>query len=156
MKRLAVILGLVLVLFGVSLVHNFIRDDSAHSSTEPQFWLSEMSSWFGSKHHVQPGDVFVACFSSGVFQVTFPIPCHGRIRPSDYAVRDFKLQLVAGSRVEVELHPRGSTGLVLRFPIQGEATFSPSIQVFEAGADLILTCITPPGAAMPCRVQLAA
>ncbi|QRN99007.1 hypothetical protein JRI60_08260 [Archangium violaceum] len=88
--------------------------------------------------------------SAGTVRVSSTRPCVVDIAKADTRVRTVKVEPLSGSRVKVELRPKGGPALPVTVENLGEKR---NLDVNEEGASLTLTCMSPMGGECPVRLR---
>jgi hypothetical protein len=151
MTRIILILALVLLLFAGLLAFELGRDDSDKPTLSGLF--EGFHSTFAVDKKLTPRDIVGACLSGTVFRVPAGLPCSVLIRSSCVEIRSVALVLSAGSKGRVELNPRGGSGVQINAPVHAKDR-PLKLQVMKGGAQLKLTCETPPGVGLPCEFAM--
>jgi hypothetical protein len=94
------------------------------------------------------------CFKGSVFVFNAARRCDATIAKSDERVRSMRLVLKQGLRVQMVFESKGEHGVSMDMTLRPDFATSPSLQVFNEGATLTLTCVAALDPIQGCRVSL--
>lgn len=95
------------------------------------------------------------CFSGSSFQIGLGQTCVAVISASAERVRSMRLVLRDGVRVGIAFRSKGEHGTAMEMTLRPEVAKTPTLSIFEQGADLSLKCAMTLDPDRPCRVDLA-